>query len=124
MKNKALGATGEEFAAGFLRENGYKVLERNFKNKFGEIDIIARDKDTYCFIEVKTRSGTAFGFPQEAVSSRKQEQISKVALQYLKTNKLFDKKARFDVIALLYQDGSPKFDLIKNAFELDGHFTC
>lgn len=119
-----LGFSGEEIAAGFLKKNGYKILARNYKSKLGEIDIIARDKDTLCFIEVKTRSSILFGLPQEAVFKSKQKQISRAALIFLKKNKLFDEKARFDVVSVVYPArGEPEIDLIKDAFSLDEKFT-
>lgn len=118
-----LGDRGEEIAAGLLEESGYKVLFRNYKTKSGEIDIIARDKDTLCFVEVKARSSRRFGPPAEAVSGRKLRQISKAALVFLKENKLLNEKARFDVVSILYSEGKPRLDLIKDAFELDPGFT-
>lgn len=119
-----LGSQGEESAVNLLKENGYKILARNYKTKLGEIDIIARDKDTYVFIEVKTRRTDRFGKPCEAVVGVKQRQISKAALTFLKVNNLLNDKARFDVVSIFYSpDGSVRADLIKNAFELDGHFS-
>lgn len=118
-----LGRAGEETAADFLRNNGYRILFSNYKTKLGEIDIVAKDKDVICFIEVKTRVTDKFGLPQEAVSSAKQRQISKAALVFLKEKKLLDKKARFDVVSVIYAQGQPKIDLIQNAFELDKSFT-
>ncbi|MCX5705264.1 MAG: YraN family protein [Candidatus Omnitrophica bacterium] len=123
MTNQSLGLVGEEAAVAFLKEKGYRILERNFKCRLGEVDIVARDNETYCFVEVKTRSSEDFGLPQEAVSRQKQAQISKAALHYLKTKKLFEKSARFDVVSVLYKDDVPKIDLIENAFELDAHFS-
>jgi putative endonuclease len=121
--NLCLGSLGEEAALKFLKAAGCKILAKNYKSKLGEIDIIARDKDTICFVEVKTRSSDRFGLPQEALSGFKQRQIAKTALSFLKENKLLDKKARFDVIAVTLQDNSPKIELIKDAFELDPKFT-
>jgi len=118
-----LGSLGEEAAVGLLKENGYKILVRNYKDALGEIDIVARDKDTFCFIEVKTRNSLNFGLPQEAVSRAKQRQISKVALNFLKKNKLLDKKARFDVVSVVYSGDKPQLDLIKDAFDLDPSYT-
>ena len=117
-QNIYLGKSGEDSALNFLKENGYKILVKNYKTKLGEVDIIAYDKDTLCFIEVKTRGSLRFGSPQEAVSHFKQRQISKVALQFLKRNNLFNIKARFDVVSVIYAEDKPAFDLIKNAFEL------
>jgi putative endonuclease len=85
----------------------------------GEMDIIAREKDTLAFIEVKTRTTTEFGPPQLAVTSSKQRQLSKVALNYLKEKKLEDVKARFDVVAILLVQKGEEIELIKDAFELN-----
>ena len=121
-QNLDLSKLGEDAAVDFLKTNGYKIITRNYKTKLGEVDIVARDRDTYCFIEVKTRRSDKFGLPQEAVSRFKQRQISKAALMFLKTNHLLDKKARFDVVSIIYSGYKPKIDLIKNAFELDETF--
>ncbi len=120
--NLNLGNKAEEKAQGFLKSNGYKILRRNFKTKLGEIDIIAKDKDTFCFVEVKCRSSERFGTGFEALNSRKQSQISKAALVYLKENKLLDRKARFDVVSLDNSGTEEKISLVKNAFELDERF--
>jgi putative endonuclease len=119
-----LGKSGEEIAAEFLKENGYKILSRNYKTKFGEIDIVAIDSNTTCFVEVKARSSDKFGVPFEAVTGHKQKQISKVALQFIKENKLQDAKARFDIVSVVCSGWpeKPKIELIKNAFELDDRF--
>lgn len=118
-----LGKSGEDTAVGLLKKNGYKIIVRNYKSKLGEIDIIAKDKDTYCFIEVKTRHSDRFGMPSEAVLKSKQRQISKAALMFLKQNNLLDKKARFDVVSIIYSKDRPRLDLIKNAFELDESYV-
>ena len=118
-----LGKSGEEAALDFLRGRGYRILNTNYKNKLGEIDIIAQDKDTLVFIEVKTRSTDRWGLPAEAVSISKQRQISKVAVSFLKENNLLDKKARFDVVSILYADNIPEVNLVKDAFELGGNYA-
>ena len=122
-EKQILGSKGEELAAGFLKKNGYKILARNHKTRLGEIDIIASDKGTLCFVEVKTRNSDRFGAPAEAVSNFKQRQISKAALCYLKEKKFLDKRARFDVVCVEYLADSPKIHLIKNAFDLDSSYT-
>jgi putative endonuclease len=122
-RNLYLGKTGEKVAVNFLKENGYKILRNNYKTKLGEIDIIAKDKDTLCFIEVKTRNSIRFGSPSESVTVFKRRQISKLALQFLKERNLLGKRARFDVVSIVYSEGSPKLDLIRNAFELDQSFS-
>ena len=118
----SLGNKGEELAAGFLKDSGYKILYRNYKTKVGEIDIVAKDKETICFVEVKTRSSDRFGSGSEAVLRAKQRQIAKAALVFLKENNSLDKRARFDVVSLDCSAAEPKLDLIKDAFELDGSF--
>jgi len=118
-----LGKRGEEIAVSLLKAHGYKILLKNYKTKLGEIDIIASDKGTICFIEVKTRQSDRFGLPVEAISVFKQRQISKVALVFLKERNLLDKKARFDVVSILYSKDTPQLDLIKNAFELSNDFV-
>lgn len=122
-QNLILGKSGEEAAAGFLKGKGYKILKKNFKTKLGEIDIVALDKDTLCFVEVKSRNSLRFGLPKEAVSVFKQRRICRAALSYLKENNNFDKKARFDVVSVTYFKDSPEFDLVQDAFELGKGFT-
>lgn len=122
-QNIYIGKSGEEAAVNFLKEQGYKILMRNYKTKLGEIDVIGRDRGTICFIEVKTRSSDAFGTGLDAVSKLKQRQLSKAALSFLKYHSLLNKKARFDVVSLLFSGSAPKLNLIKNAFELDNSFT-
>lgn len=119
--NKGTGELGEEVAANFMIGHGYRILERNFRCKGGEVDIIARDPGdkSLVFIEVKTRRGLAYGVPQLAVTPFKQRQISKAALTWLSKNRMHDTNARFDVIAiLLHTDGRHAIDHIKNAFDL------
>ena len=119
--NKKTGELGEEVAANFLIAHGYRILERNFRCKGGEVDIIARDPgdNSLVFIEVKARRGLSYGVPQLAVTPFKQRQISKAALTWLSKNRLHDTNARFDVIAiLLHTDGQHAIDHIKNAFDL------
>lgn len=121
--NVNFGRKGEEAAVGFLKDKGYKILVRNYRTKLGEVDIIAQDKDTICFIEVKSRYSERFGVGSEAVQRKKQSQISKASLTYLKERNLLDKSARFDVVSIIYANGSPRLELIKDAFELDPRFT-
>ncbi|MFH0762664.1 MAG: YraN family protein [Candidatus Omnitrophota bacterium] len=118
-----LGKSGEEAAVDLLKKNGYNIIFRNYKTRLGEIDVIAYDKDTLCFIEVKTRSSDRFGLGQEAVSKPKQRQIAKAALIFIKEKNLLNRKARFDVASVLVSLGLPKINLIKDAFELDPSFS-
>ncbi len=119
--NKGTGELGEEVAANFLIARGFRILERNFRCKGGEVDIIARNPGdkSLVFIEVKTRRGLSYGVPQLAVTPFKQRQISKAALTWLGKHRLHDTNARFDVIAILLSgDGLHKIEHIVNAFDL------
>lgn len=119
-----LGSHGEKKALVFLKKKGFVILARNYKTKLGEIDIIARDKDTLAFIEVKTRQANTFGSGFEAVIKPKQKAMAKAALTYLKEKNLLQKKARFDVISILFPpQGETRIDLLENAFELDPKFS-
>jgi len=119
--NKATGKLGEEIAANFLAARGYRILERNYRCRGGEVDIVARDpKDkSVVFVEVKARRDLSYGVPQLAVNVFKQRQISKAALNWVAQNRQHDQNARFDVIAILLDDrGLHKVEHIVNAFEL------
>lgn len=118
--NLDFGKAGENRAEVFLKHNGYKILVRNYRTKLGEIDIIAKDKNTVCFIEVKTRSDEKFGLPVESITNTKQRQIIKTATVYLKENNLLEKRARFDVVSVIGAEEGQKIEVIKNAFSLDG----
>jgi putative endonuclease len=117
-KRQRLGQSGEEIATKFLKKNGYKIVKRNYRSRLGEIDIIAMDGSCLVFIEVKTRSGNLFGSPADAVTVKKQRQISKAALCYLSEKQLHDDPARFDVVSILFRGEDHQIDLIQNAFEL------
>jgi putative endonuclease len=119
MEKKALGKKGEELALRYLKKNGYRIIERNYVCKMGEMDIIAKEKETLVFVEVKTRTSTSFGPPQLAVNFSKQRQMSKVALHFLKENHLEEVKARFDVVAILLGPKGEEIELIKDAFDLN-----
>jgi putative endonuclease len=112
-----LGKEGEELAVTFCRKKGYRVLEKNYKTAFGEIDIIARDGKVVVFIEVKTRADDTFGYPFEAVNARKREKIRKVALCFMKKFKQ-EVPARFDVLSISFEDGKKRVEHIIDAFEV------
>ena len=112
MNTKILGIKGEEVAFNYLIKNGYKILAKNYRNQIGEIDIIAKDKKTIVFVEVKARSTRIFGLPRDAVVKTKQDKIRKIAVSYLKETKNLDNLCRFDVIEI-YDN---KLTHIKNAF--------
>ena len=110
---RALGTRYEELAAGYLRDRGLRVLERNYRTRFGEIDLIAEDAGTLVFVEVKYRSGAGKGAPEEAVGRAKQAVIRRQAWAYLAAKGLNDlTPCRFDVIAVL----GDRVRWIRNAF--------
>lgn len=100
-----LGKLGEIFAVKLLKANNYKIIDRNFRTKFGEIDVVAIDNDTLCFVEVKTRWGRKYGSPEEAVTFRKIARIKKAASLYIKKYTNLPKKYRIDVVAIEIENG-------------------
>ena len=116
----SLGRQGEEFACQHLRRLGYRILCQNYRRRQGEIDIVAEDGAVLVFVEVKTRSGIAFGDPLEAITLRKRSQIAGTALQYLAENDCHDRASRFDVVGVLIKDdGTFTLQLVRDAFSLD-----
>lgn len=103
-KKQKLGKMGEELAASYLKKQGYKIIERNFKCKQGEIDIIAKEKNEYVFIEVKTRQNFCYGMPSEAVDKKKQKHIWNATKYYIYLNKLENEFIRIDVIEIYKKD--------------------
>ncbi len=113
-----LGPKGEKIAEEYLIQQGYSIIETNYENDIGEIDIIAKDDDEYCFIEVKTRDNDAAGSPLEAITPDKQYRLHKTALRYIQKHDLFDEYARFDVVGITLSEAEPHIELIKNAFDV------
>jgi len=122
MNKREFGKRGEQIAADYLREIGFEILETNFRSgRYGEIDIIAAEKEYICFIEVKTRTGSLFGTPAEAVNHAKREKIRKLAWIYLKQKKIGERDIRFDIVEVTGRriNGSflpEKINLIRGAF--------
>jgi len=112
------GHSSEALAARHLKRLGYRILEQNYRTQAGEIDIIAQDRDTLVFVEVKARRSRHFGSPKWAVNFRKQQKISMAALYYLKTTHQTHTRARFDVVSITASAGLPSIEVVKNAFEL------
>lgn len=119
--NKNLGAFGEDAAEKFLKKKGYKILERNFNCRFGEIDIIALDKECLVFVEVKTRSNNKYGNPQNAVNYYKRNHLELSARCYIDKNRLNNYIARFDIVEIFAKYADNNFivediNVISNAF--------
>lgn len=110
-ENRRLGFWGERKAAHCLKNNGYKILERNFRCPFGEVDIIAQKGDTVAFIEVKTRRSVAYGAPNEAVGRDRMNRYKNCARFYY-ANREFDRTVRFDIIEVTKEG----VNHIENAF--------
>lgn len=113
-----VGRQGEDLAADHLRRMGYKILERNYRSRHAEIDLIARHRGTLVFVEVKSRRSLRFGDPKWALTPAKRRKISMAALTYLKKRNVMNCSARFDVVTLQYRNGNLHIEVIDNAFEL------
>jgi putative endonuclease len=116
LSTRSKGKQGEEIAAQYLMNNGYRIVEKNYKNNFGEIDVVAFEGDTVVFVEVKARNTSCFGHPSEAVDLRKQQRLCKIAAAYLVGKRLTKHPIRFDVVSVCGE----KIEVIKDAFELQG----
>jgi putative endonuclease len=119
---KSLGDRGEDAAAKFLKRQGYHILARSLDSPLGELDIVAVDGRTVVFVEVKTRRSDDTGRPSDAIDSRKEQRMTQAALAYLKSNRLLDYSARFDVVAIMWPDDArkPTIEHFKNAFSALG----
>ena len=113
--NRSLGKIGEDLAAQYLIDNGYDILERNWKSNRKEIDIIALDCRVLVFIEVKTRQNDEYGEPELAVNRKKRIHLFSVANSYIYRHKI-DLDVRFDIISILYHYGNPEINHIIDAF--------
>ena len=119
---KLLGDRGEDVAGQYLRKRGLKILCRQFRSKWGEIDLICRDGKTIVFVEVKTRRSDASGQPYDAVTPDKQAKLTRMALAYLKKKNWLERRARFDVVSILMPNDTepPEIRHFVNAFEPTG----
>jgi putative endonuclease len=113
-----VGKAGEEAAVQYLCKHGYQILERNYRCRFGEIDLIARDGRTLAFIEVKTRRSQSYGPAAAAVTLKKQRHLIKASQVYLIERKKPDEFCRFDVVTVELDAQAPRIELIKDAFRL------
>ena len=112
-----IGKRGEVAAMRFLEKRGYRILDKNYRCKSGEIDIVAREKDSIVFVEVKTRTSIEFGLPEESLTPRKRAHLTKVALSYLSHRSIKEVNCRFDVVSVLMTgEDIQSIHLIKDAF--------
>jgi putative endonuclease len=119
-KPKDLGAYGEDLARWELERRRYRILDRRVRSRLGEIDIVARDGPILVFVEVKTRTGTRYGSPVDAVDWRKRKKLIQLAKRYLARKKMTDVPIRFDIVGVELKEGQkPVIQLFKDAFEED-----
>jgi putative endonuclease len=115
-----LGKSAEDHACDEVQRRGYAILDRRYRTRFGEIDIIANDRGTLAFIEVKARTATTTcGTPADAVHGRKQARLQRLAAAYVASRRLHAMPCRFDVVTVLWPTTTetPQVDILKNAFE-------
>ena len=104
VNKRTVGFQGERYAENILKNNGYKIIERNYYSKEGEIDIIAKDGETLVFVEVKLRKSKKYGLPEETVTQRKVYKIKRTGQYYLNEKKLKVKSLRIDVVSVLFHN--------------------
>jgi len=117
MDKRLIGLLGEKLVCKWYTDHKYKLLSVNYKTRFGEIDIIAANRNTIVFVEVKTRKDNKFSYAKEAVNYSKQQKIKAAANQYIALNNLEEKIVRFDVAEVYHRDSKPDINIIENAFE-------
>jgi putative endonuclease len=115
-----LGRRGEALAAEELRARGLEIVERNFRCRAGEIDLIAMDGGTLVFVEVRSRRGAGAGTPLESVDGRKQARVTRVARQYLAARGHGERDVRFDVVGIRFDAEPPLVEHVVGAFEAVG----
>jgi putative endonuclease len=114
-QHNTLGKKGEQLAVGFLLKNNYEIIERNYRFDKAEVDIIARIKDTLAIIEVKTRSSTEYGNPQDFVKPKQIQRLVRAVDEYVNVNDL-DVEVRFDIIAIVKENNNFNIEHLENAF--------
>ncbi len=115
MNKTSFGKYGEDLAVGFLKKQGYVILDRNFRIRGGEIDVIALDGQVLVYIEVKTRSSHQFGLPEESVTYHKIKFLERASKFYRASHSNLPEQERIDVIAIDFAGSTPQIKLIKNA---------
>jgi putative endonuclease len=112
-----LGKHGEDLACAELERRGYAILDRRYRTKFGEIDIVASHQGVTVFVEVKTRVGERFGGGADALTTWKQRRLTQMAVDYLARHRLHDRPCRFDVVAIEMDGGRPRIQIYAHAFD-------
>lgn len=117
VDRRELGQAGEEAAVTYLSAHRYTVIERNYRHRGGELDLVALDGPVVVFVEVRTRRGERRGTPLESVDHRKQRRLTAAAQHYLLARRLTNRPARFDVIGVHWERGAPRIEHVRDAFE-------
>lgn len=115
-QKQILGKYGEDLAAQYLNDRGYQIVDRNWRCALGEIDIIAMHRGRYIFVEVKTRSGTGFGHPFEAITTSKVSRMRRLVSQWCIANEKAGVTVRLDAIAVLISSGRVAVEHLKQVF--------
>lgn len=118
-QRQSLGKRGEDLACDELRRLGYTILDRRFRTRGGELDVVARDGDVVVFVEVKARSDRRFGSPFEAITWRKRQRLSAMATSYLCLKRLVGVACRFDVVSVIERRSGPAIEVVRNAFDVE-----
>jgi len=113
----ALGKTGEDLACAELEKRGYAIVARRYRQRGGELDIVARDGPTLVFVEVKARGGRGFGAAADAITGLKRHRITRLARDYMMRHRLSACPCRFDVVSIHFDSGEPVVEVIQNAFD-------
>lgn len=114
--SRGVGQEWERLAEKTLVASGYRILDRNVRTRAGELDFVARERDTLCFIEVKGRRSMAFGLPEEAVTLEKQRRIFRAAEAYLRRRRIRKARCRFDVVSVSQLEGRTQVQILRDAF--------
>lgn len=117
---RSRGREAEDLAARYLGERGIEVVARNHAIRTGEVDLVCRDGDVVCFVEVRSRSSTAQGGPEETVDRRKARRVVAAATDWASRNGGFERRFRFDVVAVTFGEGAPRIEHFPGAFDEDG----
>lgn len=118
-RRQSLGKRGEDLACAELERRGYVIVDRRFRTRCGELDIVARDGGVLVFVEVRARSGSRFGTPFESVTWQKRQRVSRMAASYLCIKRLSGVACRFDVVAVLERQGTQTIELVRGAFDME-----
>jgi putative endonuclease len=117
---RARGREAEDLAARFLAERGVEIVARNHAVRTGEVDLVGRDGDVVCFVEVRSRASTAQGGPEETIDRLKARRVVAAATDWAARNGGFERRFRFDVVAVTFGEGAPRIDHFPGAFDEDG----